>query len=95
VTTPEGKLKNSIKAFLKDRGAYYHMPVLTGYGVPTLDFVGCFKGRFFAVETKAPGQRPSARQNFTMAEMNKAGGLTVWVDNIDDFVRWWDLWLEP
>ena len=33
--TPEGKLKNQVKAFLKERGAYFFMPVPTGYGTPT------------------------------------------------------------
>jgi hypothetical protein len=76
--TEEGKLKDKVKAFLNERGAYYHMPVPSGYGSPTLDFVGCYRGYFFAIETKAPGKRPTPRQCATMQSMQNAGGCALW-----------------
>lgn len=88
--TPEGKLKDQVKAFLKERGAYYHMPVQTGYGVPTLDFIGCCMGRFFAIETKAPGKKPTARQNLTIREMQAAHAHVVWINTINELVNVWD-----
>lgn len=79
--TLEGGLKAKVKAFLKDRGAYFFMPVPTGYGTPTLDFIGCYKGNFFAIETKAPGKKPTPRQTLTIQQMQTRGAYVVWFDN--------------
>lgn len=71
--TPEGKVKQAVKEFLKSRGAWFFMPVPSGYGMPTLDFIGCYEGRFFAIETKAPGGKLTKRQELTIAAMEAAG----------------------
>lgn len=73
--TPEARIKDQVKAFLKERGAYFFMPVPTGYGTPALDFIGCHEGRFFAVETKSFGKRPTPRQMYTMSKMCEAGAV--------------------
>lgn len=93
--TPEGKLKDQVKAFLKERGAYYHMPVQMGYGSPSLDFIGCHHGQFFAIETKAPGKEPTPRQRATIASMQAAGGAAWWVADIDDLRAWWRIKFGP
>lgn len=93
--TKEGKLKDQVKTFLKEKGAYYHMPVSSGYGSPTLDFVGCYKGRFFAIETKAPGKKPTARQQATINAMKTAGGFALWTNNISDLEERWRNWFGP
>lgn len=80
--TPEGKVKQRVKKLLNDYGAYYHMPVINGMGMPTLDFICCLKGRFFAIETKAEGKKPTPRQLLTMADM-KASGAAVFVVSCD------------
>ena len=67
--TPEKKVKDNVIKILKAHGAYYHMPVVNGMGTPTLDFVGCHKGSFFSIETKAPGKVPTPRQLLTMRQM--------------------------
>lgn len=77
-STPEGKVKEQVKRALKllqSKGypVYYHMPVQNGMGKPTLDFIGCIKGQFFAIETKAPGKKPTERQQSTIEDMRKAG----------------------
>jgi len=80
--TPEGKLKDKVKAYLKEKGAYYTMPVPSGYGMPMLDFVGCYKGKFFSIETKAPGKRPTPRQQQTLSDIQfKGGGFATWADS--------------
>jgi hypothetical protein len=76
--TPEGKVKAKVKALFKRFGAYYHMPVQNGMGEPTLDFVACYRGYFISVETKAPGKKPTKRQEVTIAQM-RAGGAFVFV----------------
>lgn len=77
--TPEGKVKKQVKSALlhlqsKGYPVYYHMPVQNGMGKPTLDFVGCIGGKFFAIETKAPGKKPTERQESTILDMQRAGG---------------------
>jgi hypothetical protein len=82
--TPEGKVKALVKAWLKERNAYAFMPVQTGYGVATLDFLCCIHGRFVAIETKAPGGKLTPRQQRTMAEIASAGGIAWIVRGVDD-----------
>lgn len=71
--TPEGKVKAQVKALLDEHGAYHNWPVPGGYGIPMLDAVGCHCGEFFAIETKAPGQHMTPRQEFTKTQMELAG----------------------
>lgn len=72
--TPEGKVKEEVKKLLKRFGVYYFMPVQTGMGKPGLDFYCCFKGHFFAIETKAEGNKLTPRQEATRDEIATAGG---------------------
>jgi hypothetical protein len=97
--TPEGDLKAKVKAFLKERKVaslsapvadavgYYHMYVPSGYGDPALDFTGCYKGRFWSLETKAEGNRPSARQNLIIRTQHDALGFAIWSDSIEDISK--------
>jgi hypothetical protein len=71
--TPEGKVKHQVKQLLDAAGAWHNWPVPGGYGIPMLDCVGCIDGFFFAIETKAPGQHLTPRQEFTKAQMEAAG----------------------
>ena len=60
------------------------MPVQTGYGVPTLDYLLCVKGNFIAIETKKAGGVPTDRQKITIKEILAAGGTTFVVCGEDD-----------
>lgn len=80
MATPEGKVKEAVKAALKKHNAYWHCPVQNGMGAPSLDFICCFKGRYFAVETKAPGKRPTLRQGITIQAIRVAGGKVFVID---------------
>ena len=73
--TPEGKVKDKIKRVLRKYNVYYHMPVQNGMGEPTLDFVCCAWGFYFAVEAKAPKEYPTERQKVTMKQISEAGGF--------------------
>lgn len=65
------------------------MPVVNGYGQPTLDYVGCINGWFFSVETKAPGKHPTPRQRQTMERMRAAGGAVFVIDGDVTALRVW------
>ena len=54
--------RSRIKKLLNKYGAYSHMPVQNGMGLPTLDFVCCYGGLYLAIEAKAPGKKPTQRQ---------------------------------
>lgn len=72
--TPESKVKKAVKELLIEHGAWFNMPVPAGYGEPLLDFIGCHRGAFFAVECKADGKKLTARQTFTKESMEAAQG---------------------
>jgi hypothetical protein len=74
--TPESKVKAKVKKILLDLGAYWSMPVTGGYGnsgVP--DFLVCHKGRFYGIECKANGGKPTALQEKHLADIRGAGGI--------------------
>ncbi len=93
--TPEGKVKNAVKKVLTDSKRwskiYQFWPVQTGYGAATLDCLGCYQGRAFAIETKAPGGKPTTRQKLTIREM-EAADMTVFVidgkEGLGDLEMW-------
>ena len=86
--TPEGKVKADIKAYLNTIGAYYFMPVQTGYGKRTLDFLVCWKGKFYGIEAKRPGMDATKFQRLIIAEIERAGGEAFVADNVDTVRRW-------
>lgn len=63
---------------------YAHWPVQNGMGSPTLDCIMCYYGRYIGVETKAPGKKPTPRQEATMQQMRDAGGITMVIENAAD-----------
>jgi penicillin-binding protein-related factor A (putative recombinase) len=88
--TPEVKVKKKIKQLLLNAGAYYAMPIGSGYGnagVP--DFVVCFKGKFIAIEAKANKGKPTLLQLKNLKEIHKTGGLSLIINelNIDYLVQ--------
>ena len=80
--TPEKKVKLKVRAILDwDKDIYYFTPMTGGYGrsgVP--DIVGCYKGRFFAIECKAGKGTTTALQDKNIKEIKKAGGQVIVVN---------------
>lgn len=108
-TTPEGRLKRRVKEYIKSAGAplydtWYYMPVQNGMGVVGIpDFIGCYRGRFFAIETKAPAQKPrtdeglwqkaTPNQQNRITEIRQAGGAAIITDDMErvlDLFAWLD-----
>jgi len=83
MTTPEGRIKQAVKLRLKQLGAYQHWPVQNGMGDPCLDCHGCLDGAYFAIETKRPGGKPTARQRATIDRIRAAGGVALVVDTVE------------
>ena len=91
--TPEARVKEKVKQLLKRRDAWFYMPVQNGMGkVGIPDFIGTYKGLFFAVETKAPGKKPTTEdqrwhkatpnQQMRITEIREAGGIAVIADDV-------------
>jgi hypothetical protein len=83
--TPEGKVKKAIKAYFKEIGAWYYMPMSNGMGrVGCPDFIVCYRGLFLAFETKAPGKlnnvTPNQRREIDAIVL--AAGVAVVVDDV-------------
>lgn len=87
MSTPEGKVKERVKKLLRRFDIYWHMPVQNGMGSPSLDFICCVRGYYLAIETKAPGKKPTPRQELTMEAITKAGGFVFVVSDDDTFIR--------
>lgn len=79
--TPEGKVKAKVKRLLdKYKARYEFWPVPYGYGASTLDCLICYRGKFIAVETKAPGKKPTDRQKMIIEQIRAAGGAVFVID---------------
>ena len=90
--TPEGKVKEEVKKYLKEEGIFWYMPVPNGMGVTgipdilccvpmkiTEDMVGKTVGVFAGVETKAPGKikNTTPNQKRLLKDIADAGGIAV------------------
>lgn len=87
--TPEKKVKNAVVKILKEYGdaVYYFYPVMGGYGASGIpDIVGCYWGRFFAIECKAGKGKTTALQDKNIAQIRQADGRVMVVneDNLQD-----------
>jgi hypothetical protein len=80
--TPEAAIKDQIRKWLKEQGAYVFSPTQMGYGMQTVDLLACWGGLFIAIEVKAPGKKPTARQLQILGEIDKARGKAIWVDSL-------------
>lgn len=81
----ESDLKAVLRVFLLSRGVYFFSPMSYGYGragVP--DIIGCYKGRFFAMEAKTIKGAMSAAQTRELELIHKAGGVAGVVRCIAD-----------
>jgi Holliday junction resolvase len=88
--TPERKVKKKVVRILDEFGAYYFYPVTGGYGrsgVP--DIVGCYKGKFIAIECKAGKGKTTALQDKNINAIRAQNGraLVVNEDNIADVIQ--------
>lgn len=77
-TTPEGKVKAAIRKLLKTNGAYFTMPVMTGFATNgTPDFSVGHAGRYLAIEAKAGDNAPTELQWVRLMEVERAGCSTM------------------
>lgn len=94
MSTPESKIKNEVKKILNEfagdgmpfpdntmhKPLKAFWPVQNGMGSPSLDCLVCYYGLMIAIETKAPGKKPTPRQETTIAEYRAAGAIVLVID---------------
>jgi hypothetical protein len=85
-STPEGKVKKEISAYLKALGVFYRMPVSLGYGADQVDYYGCNAGRYFTIEAKRADKpaKPTTRQEKHLKQVREAGGLAIVATSAED-----------
>ena len=85
MTTPEGTVKRKLRNLLAEyQDIYTYWPVPSGFGKTQLDVLGCYRGRFFSVETKAEGKKPTLRQTIEQQTMAQAMGKTFVIAGVND-----------
>ena len=55
--------------------------------------LGCYRGRFFAIETKAPGKKPTLLQDVELRHVAESMGKTFVIsgaEGLDELVAWLD-----
>ena len=74
----ESDVKQRVKQILKELGAWWYMPVPSGYGVQGIpDFIVCYKGLFIAIETKYGKNKCSKWQEIRLNEIDGHNGLAM------------------
>lgn len=90
MVTPESKVKKRVKEVLKNLGAYYVMPVTSGYGNSGApDFLVCHKGRFIGIECKAGKGKTTALQDKNLDLIRQSGGLALVIneENVEQLIQ--------
>lgn len=85
----EGDVKAAVKEVLKNTdNCWWFMPPANGYGRSGIpDFVGCVRGRFFAIETKFGRGKTTVHQDRELAAIDACDGH-VWVVYEFDLPAW-------
>lgn len=87
---PESRLSRAIMTALRGHGAF----VWKNHGGSTMmnglpDIAGCYRGVFFAIETKMPeGDEPTPIQRLRHAQIRKAGGAVLVARSVEHAVEW-------
>lgn len=71
------KVYNGATKGVKKKGGVRKRP----NGIP--DIIGCYRGRFFCIEVKAPSKKPSKDQEIFMGDILNCGGVALWSDSLD------------
>jgi hypothetical protein len=85
MTTPESRAKKAVREVLsRYPSVYSYWPVPSGFGRTNIDVIGCYRGRFFGIEVKAEGKKPTLKQSIELQRMATAMGKTFVVIGEND-----------
>ena len=95
--TPEKKVKAAVRKLLTRLGIYHFMPPGMGLGRSGIpDIIGCYQGRFIAIECKAGKGKTTALQERELAAIKAAYGFAVVVreDNLEELEQELQAWIS-
>jgi len=95
--TPEKKVKNAVRRVLTKLDIYHFMPPGMGLGRSGIpDIIGCYNGRFVAIECKAGKGKATALQERELIAICNAGGFTYIAreDNLEELEGRLLLWTK-
>jgi hypothetical protein len=78
----------------RGRRAHVQGAIAKGLGVRAgvSDIVALYDGKFFALELKAPGGRPTESQLEFIADVERAGGFTCIAEGLDEAIKALENW---
>ena len=88
----EKELENEIKKFIREQGGLPYKihggDLYQETGIP--DILACWRGLFFGIEVKRPGEKPSAIQLAQGLRIKKAGGhflVAYSLQDVKDYIK--------
>lgn len=97
--TPEGKIKAAVMKAVRKRGHVIYTAFGDGHMVTGFpDKFGLLThppnvaGKFFGLELKAPGKKPSPAQISRLQEIEEGGGFAGWADSVETAMDCFDEW---
>lgn len=89
VKTPrrEASVQTSILNYLgslKPKGKFYNMHGNGWQGRGRPDIIGCYKGRFIAIEVKRPGEEPTKLQRHELNLWDMTEAITMVATSVED-----------
>lgn len=80
----ETALKNKVLKWLRslDKSWWYKVCDLFNIGIP--DIIGCWKGKFVAIELKVKPNKPTKFQKYVIEKIKQAGGIADVCYNLDE-----------
>lgn len=90
MATPENRVKDQIKKWLKDNHFYFFSAAagpFSVHGVP--DLVCCAQGTFVGIEVKAPGKEKNVTRNqqFHHRKIADNGGIAIIASSVDNVIE--------
>lgn len=86
--TPEGMLTRSVRDLLHTFGIF-HWKVFQALGsyLGVSDILGIYKGKFLAIELKAPKGKPSLAQVDFLDRVRSEGGIAILAYSLEDVIK--------
>lgn len=92
MTTPEGRLKREIKAYLNARGIYWAIIPEGAYGKSgDPDIIACYEGLFVGLEAKTYEGHQSNIQKVRQREIEDSGGVYAIVRSVEEVEKALDM----
>ena len=80
----EQQIQKKILDYIKDLDRCWAVKTINTNKNGTPDIIGVIEGRFFGLEVKAPGNKPSPLQLYQIDQIQQSGGIAGVVYSVDD-----------